>query len=110
MSTAGSLIVVSNGNKMGDEVAMKAHAPYDHCHPKFCPFLDNKCADSMEPNFQINAVLVTKPEKNTSQYQPAWKNQEKDLYILCISYASHRPERESTHSFKEIHTKLITRC
>lgn len=42
---------------MGDEVAMKAHAPYDHFHPKFCPFLDNKCGNSTEPNFQIKAVL-----------------------------------------------------
>lgn len=52
---------------MGDEVAMKARALYDHCHPQFCPFLDNEHGDSMEPNFQIHAVLITKPEKNTKQ-------------------------------------------
>lgn len=74
MSTAGSPTVVPSRNKMGDEVAMKARAPYDHCHPKICPFLNNKCGDSIEPSFQINVVLITKPEKNTRQYQPAGKN------------------------------------
>lgn len=67
VSTAGSLTVVPKRNKMGDEVAMKARALYDHCHPQFCPFLDNEHGDSMEPNFQIHAVLITKPEKNTKQ-------------------------------------------
>lgn len=56
---------------MEDEVAMKARELYEHCHSKFCPFQDNKRGHRMEPNFQINAVLITKPEKNTRQYQPA---------------------------------------
>lgn len=93
------------GTKWG-KAAMKAHALYGHCHPQFYPFLDNKHSDSTEPNFQINAVLITKPEKNTRQYQPAWKNLER----ICISYVSHRPKSDSTYSLMEIHTKHTTRC